>query len=131
MWTIWAASIGPLLSYALANRRDAEFNKLADRYFDECVFRFDPVLGTRAGFHQYDGLLAVMTRGEIDEHVSVLKVFEAEIEEFGACGLSAGIAADRELVALLLPITGLASQELHGRVSESHRCIRLPEQSPL
>src|SRR5450432_3248197 len=98
MWAICAVTVGPLLACTVAQNRDAEFNQLADCYFDECVFRFDPVLGTRAGFHQYDGLLAVMTRSEIDEHVSVLKRFEAEIEAFGTRGLSAGIAADRELV---------------------------------
>ena len=31
--------------------RDAEFNKLADRFFDELAFRFNPVAGTAAGFH--------------------------------------------------------------------------------
>jgi uncharacterized protein (DUF885 family) len=98
MWEIWAATLGTLLGCAFELTRDAEFNKLADRYFEECVFKFDPVLGTRAGFRQYDGLLALQTKAEIDEHVSVLKQFEADIEEFGVRGLSAEIAADRELV---------------------------------
>jgi hypothetical protein len=31
--------------------RDAEFNKLADRFFGELMFRFNPVAGTAAGFH--------------------------------------------------------------------------------
>ena len=41
-----------------AQTRDAAFAKLADRYFDEVVFRYDPVQGTQAGFHQYDAAAA-------------------------------------------------------------------------
>ena len=33
---------------------DAAFRKLADRYFDEVYFKFNPTQGTAAGFHQYD-----------------------------------------------------------------------------
>jgi predicted double-glycine peptidase len=35
-----------------AQNRDAEFARLADRYFDQVMFRFDPVDSTAAGFHQ-------------------------------------------------------------------------------
>ena len=48
-----------------AQNRDAEFARLADRYFDEVVFRFDPVEGTAAGFHQYDALLPSGSKAEI------------------------------------------------------------------
>ena len=78
--------------------RDAEFNKLADRFFDELVFRFNPVLGTAAGFHQYDALLPSGSRAEIDAEIAALKRFEAEVRNFDPRGLSPGIAADRELV---------------------------------
>jgi uncharacterized protein (DUF885 family) len=78
--------------------RDAEFNKLADRFFDELVFRFNPVAGTAAGFHQYDALLPSGSRAEIDAEIAALKKFEAEVRNFDPRGLSPGIAADRELV---------------------------------
>jgi uncharacterized protein (DUF885 family) len=78
--------------------RDAEFNKLADRFFDELVFRFNPVLGTAAGFHQYDALFPSGACAEIDAEIAALKKFEAEVRSFDPRGLSPGIAADRELV---------------------------------
>ena len=56
-----------LATVSLAQKRDAEFDKLADRYFDECVFKYDPVYGTQAGFHQYDALLPAGSRAEIDQ----------------------------------------------------------------
>jgi uncharacterized protein (DUF885 family) len=78
--------------------RDAEFNKLADRFFDELAFRFNPVMGTAAGFHQYDALLPSGSRAEIDAEIAALKKFEAEVQSFDPRALSPGIAADRELV---------------------------------
>ena len=78
--------------------RDAEFNKLAGRFFDELMFRFNPVAGTAAGFHQYDALLPSGSRAEIDAQIAALKRFEAEVRSFDPRGLSPGIAADRELV---------------------------------
>src|SRR4051812_41529567 len=82
----------------LAQTRDAEFNKLADRFFDEALFRYDPVQGTAAGFHQYDARLSVMSRAEIDTLTGVLHRFEQEVDRFGGTGLSPLAAADRELL---------------------------------
>jgi hypothetical protein len=81
-----------------AQKRDVEFGKLADRFFDEYLFKFDPASGTQAGFHQYDALLPSGSRAEIDEQVAVLKKLEGEVDAFGAQGLSPAVAADRELV---------------------------------
>ena len=83
---------------SMAQNRDAEFTKLADRYFDEAVFPFDPVQGTYAGFHQYDAKLPSGSRAEIQAEIAALKKFEAEVRSFDARGLSAPIGADRELV---------------------------------
>ncbi len=88
-----------LLSTAcFGQSRDAGFGKLADRYFDEAVFRFDPVQATSAGFHQYDAQLPSLSRTEIQSEIATLKKFEGEVEAFGAHGLSSTVAADRELV---------------------------------
>src|SRR5262249_54225827 len=81
-----------------AQKREAEFGKLADRFFDEYLFKFDPASGTQAGFHQYDALLPSGSRAEINEQVAVLKKLEGEVDAFGAQGLSSSVAADRELV---------------------------------
>jgi uncharacterized protein (DUF885 family) len=87
-----------LSSCCFAQNRDAEFDKLAGRYFDELVFRYDPVQGTAAGFHQYDSQLPAGTRAEIQAQIAALKQFASEVERFDPHGLSPSIAADRELV---------------------------------
>ena len=81
-----------------AQTRDAAFNQLADRIFDELIFRYDPVQGTAAGFHRYDALLPTGSRAEVQEEIAAVKKFEAEVRDFDARGLSADIAADRDLV---------------------------------
>jgi uncharacterized protein (DUF885 family) len=88
-----------LAAVCLGQSRDAEFGKLADRYYDELVFHFDPVQGTSAGFHQYDPLLPSGSHAEIDSQVAMLKKWQAEIARFDPRGLSAWAAADRELIA--------------------------------
>jgi uncharacterized protein (DUF885 family) len=87
-----------LATVCLAQNRDAEFSRLADRYFDELVFRFDPVQATYTGFHQYDALLPTGSRTEIDSEIAALKKWEIDVRNFDARGLSDGAAADRELV---------------------------------
>ena len=64
--TLRAGVFFTLAAVCLGQSRDAEFGKLADRYYDELVFRFDPVQGTSAGFHQYDPLLPSGSRAEIE-----------------------------------------------------------------
>ncbi len=94
-----------LIFPCFAQSRDAEFAKLADRYFDEIAFRYDPVSATQAGFHQYDALLPAGTRAEVQAEIADLKKFEAQTRAFDPAGLSASVMADREL--LLAQIQGL------------------------
>jgi len=61
----------------LAQSRDAMFDKLADRYYSEVVFRYSPESGTQAGFHQYDPLLASGARSEIQAEIAALRSFLA------------------------------------------------------
>ena len=82
---------------AFAQNRDAEFDQLADRLFDEVVFRYDPASATQAGFHRFDDLLPSMSRAEIDSAIADWKKFEVLVEHFGPAGLSPWRAADREL----------------------------------
>src|SRR5258708_14563723 len=87
-----------LAGVCFAQKRDSEFAKLADRLFDEVVFKYDPVQATQAGFHQYDAMLASGLRADIEAQTAALHKFEQEVEGFGADGLSPVVAADRELV---------------------------------
>jgi len=82
----------PLLAAAcLAQSRDADFARLADRYFDEVVFKYDPAQATQAGFHQYDAQLPTGARSEIEAQVAALKSFETDVQGFGP-------SPDRDLV---------------------------------
>ena len=80
-----------------AQSRDAEFNKLSDRLFDELVFHYDPVSGTAARFHQYDALMPNGSREEVDQELAAAKRFITEIESFDPKGLSPWVSADRDL----------------------------------
>jgi uncharacterized protein (DUF885 family) len=82
----------------LAQNRDGEFQKLADRFFDEVAFRYDPVSATQAGFHQYDAQLWSGTRADIESQTAALHKFEQEVDSFDARALTPVVAADRELV---------------------------------
>jgi len=58
--------------------RAPDFAALADRYFDECFFKFNPSQGTQVGFHQYDDKLEDYSRTSIEKQIAVLKSFKAE-----------------------------------------------------
>jgi uncharacterized protein (DUF885 family) len=96
MWRI--PIIFAFAAVSLAQNRDVEFSRLADRYFDELVFRFDPVQATYAGFHQYDTQLPTASRAEIDSQIATLKKWEVDVRNFDPRGLSASTSSDRELV---------------------------------
>jgi uncharacterized protein (DUF885 family) len=85
------------IAASFAQTRDADFAKLADRFFDEVYFRYDPVQGTQAGFHQYDSQLPSMSAAEVRAEVAALRKFEGRFQSFDARGLSPAAAADREL----------------------------------
>ena len=87
----WAGTIA-------AQNGDAQFIRLADRFFDEVLFRYDPAQATAQGFHQYDGQLPSRSRAEIEGQVAALKKWEAEVHNFDDRGLSAFMAADRQLL---------------------------------
>lgn len=78
--------------------RDADFNRLADRFIDEAVLRFDPAAGTAWGFHQYDSQLSAQSRADILAQIAALHKYHIAVQSFDARGLSPYIAADRELV---------------------------------
>src|ERR1035441_3550205 len=85
----------------LADTRDSEFQKLADRFFDEVMFHYDPVSATQAGSHKSDAMLAAGSRADIEAQTAALHKFEQEVESFDARGLTPveiGRASCRERV---------------------------------
>jgi uncharacterized protein (DUF885 family) len=109
--------IGLLLSLAgvcAAQSRDAEFGKIADRYFDEQVFRYDPVQATSAGFHQYDPLLPSNSRAEIHAQIAGLHKWQADVEQFDPKGLSPWVASDRDLMLASIRSQLLSLEAIRG-----------------
>ncbi len=94
----WRYLIFAFATMSFAQTRDTEFAKLADRYFDEALFKYDPAQGTSAGFHQYDTALPTFSQSEIKANIADLKRLEMAVQNFSAAGLSQSAAADRELV---------------------------------
>ena len=56
----------------------ASAQSLADRYFDEYFFPFNPTSATSAGIHQYDDNLEDYSAAGVKKRVAILKKFEAE-----------------------------------------------------
>src|SRR5580692_11210957 len=97
-----------------AQARDNDFNKLADRVFDELIFRYDPASGTQAGFHQYDALMPTGSRAEVEEQLAAAKKFITEVESFDPRGLSPSSTADRDLVLAQLRGQVLTLENIRG-----------------
>ena len=87
-----------LVMPAPSQDREAAFRRLADRYFDEVYFPFNPTTGTSSGFHRYDTQLEDYSRAGVDRQVTALRAFLAEFERFPRAGLSPDTASDYDLV---------------------------------
>src|SRR5262249_46316515 len=88
---------------------------LADRYFDEVMFKYGPTEATRAGLHQHDARLEDPSRSAIDAQVAALRDFEQRFESVQAAPGSTE-AADRQLLlsavrANLLALTTVGGGE--------------------
>ena len=83
---------------AQANDPHAAWSALADSYFDDVYFKFQPTTGTWAGFHQYDRSLEDYSRASIGRQIAALHEFEKRIESFNPAGLNETESADRQIV---------------------------------
>jgi uncharacterized protein (DUF885 family) len=87
----------------------ASAQSLADRFFDEYYFPYNPTAATSAGIHKYDDRLEDYSKKGVDARVAILKKFETEFAKLPA-------DADRDLVlnsirAALLDIQTIRSWE--------------------
>ena len=86
---------------SLAGRPDdvhSRWNALANAYFSQIYFVFNPTNGSYAGLHQYDRLLEDYSKAGIEREVEAYQHFEKRIEEFNPAGLTQEESADREIV---------------------------------
>jgi uncharacterized protein (DUF885 family) len=77
---------------------DAAFRKLADRYFDEVYFKFNPTQGTAAGFHQYDPQFEDLSSQTIAAQIGALHRFRTLFDQVDPGKLSTEARADRDLL---------------------------------
>jgi len=97
-----AASIG-LVSLASGiaahpNPAPSSWDSLADDYFDQIEFKYQPTAGTAAGFHQYDAQLEDYSRRGVDAQTAAKRAFEKRVESFDPKSLDPTRTADRELL---------------------------------
>ncbi len=88
---------------AVAQRTSADgaaqtFNTLAETYFDQVYFHFQPTAGTLTGFHAYDAQLEDYSAANIARWTAALHSSLTRIEAVPADGLDASVAADREVL---------------------------------
>ena len=72
----------------------ARFRALADEYFSDVLFRFEPTNATQFGFHQYDMKLEDYSRANIDAEIAALKEFEWKFDDFPDTGLDESTRGD-------------------------------------
>ncbi|AFL90141.1 hypothetical protein Terro_3933 [Terriglobus roseus DSM 18391] len=74
------------------------FGFVADQYFDDVYFKFNPTSGTTVGYHQYDTQLEDYSAGAIAKQTAALHQYQTKLEAIPADGLDAPVAADREIL---------------------------------
>jgi uncharacterized protein (DUF885 family) len=89
---------GSFSTSAHAAQSGDAWDKLADQYFDQVYFPYQPTQGTLAGFHKYDQQLERYDRPSIAKQTAALHDFEHRVSNFSKAGLDEWTAADRQLV---------------------------------
>ena len=111
-------------SHAASANNDKAFNSLADQYFDQYYFKFNPSSGTAAGFHQYDNQLEDYSRASLDQQITTLKNFQKLIAKIDPLQLSTATRVDHSLVlndinARLLALENIRSWEKNPDIYSS------------
>ncbi len=115
----FAQTASPKAAQSEAVNPDQAFATLADQYFDQYYFKFNPTAGTAAGFHQYDSQLEDYSRAAIDKQVTMLKDFQKLVAKVDAKQLSPGARVDHWLLL----------NEINGRLLALEN-IRMWEKNP-
>lgn len=88
-----------VLAQAMASASPAQaFTDLAEQYFDQVYFKYQPTNGTLAGFHEYDAHLEDYTHAAIDAQVAALRGFEKKFAAVPASQLDLTGQGDLELL---------------------------------
>ena len=74
------------------------FQTLADRYFSEVFFRYNPSSATQVGFHEFDSKLEDYSAEGVQRQTAALHSYESKIGAVDPASLDASVAADREIL---------------------------------
>ena len=94
-------ALGAVMTSAVAAQAaDAreQFNKLADEYFDQVYFRYQPTAGLLSGYHQYDAQMEDLSRKNIEAEIAAQKSFELRVAAVDAGKLDQPTRGDRAVV---------------------------------
>src|SRR5262245_3447539 len=82
---------------AAANAADADFDKLADKYYAEAV-RARPVDATDLGIHDHDGELPDGSKAALARDAARLREWQAQLGKLDPAALSPGKRIDLEML---------------------------------
>jgi uncharacterized protein (DUF885 family) len=71
---------------------------LANQYFEQVYYKFQPTAGTSAGLHQYDPQLEDYSAANVQRETAALREWEKKIAAIDASALDAEPAADRDIL---------------------------------
>jgi uncharacterized protein (DUF885 family) len=77
---------------------NANFRALADQYFEQSTFAYNPTQGTSAGLHQYDSKLENYSHATVDAQITTLLDFEKKFDDQPAFQMDQSTQADRQMV---------------------------------
>jgi uncharacterized protein (DUF885 family) len=77
---------------------NAKFRALADQYFEQSTFAYNPTFGTMAGLHEYDSKLENYSHATIEAQVATLHEFEKKFDDLPAFQMDQSMQGDREMV---------------------------------
>jgi uncharacterized protein (DUF885 family) len=95
---LFAVGASMSLSAVAAASPQQKFQTIADEYFDQVYFPYQPTGGTSVGYHQYDAQLEDFSRKTVDAQIVALKQFETRVSSVPADGLDETTRGDREMV---------------------------------
>jgi len=105
---------GLMAAQAMGQTAGDNFRHLADEYFTQAVFKFEPTAGTSVGLHQYDEQLEDYSRAGVERQVAALKEFEAKFDAVDGSKLDESTEGDLEMVRNNIRGTLLELETIRG-----------------
>lgn len=105
---------GLMTAQAMGQTAGDHFRHLADEYFSQAVFKFEPTAGTSAGLHQYDSQLEDYSRAGVERQVAALKEFEKKFDSVDGSKLDESTEGDLEMVRNNIRGTLLELETIRG-----------------